>query len=269
MMQKPSAVAYIGSVGSDENGKTMERLVRDDGVVPYYHVDSSHATGSCACLTHDKERTFIVNLSAANSYPMNHLLSDPVQKMLDSASVYYATGFFLTVCPEALVHLGEKAAASNKTFMWKISAEFIVTSFWDPFQRVLPYCDILVGNEAEASAFGKKNGWAETDLDEVARKTAALPKVNGKRSRIVIFTQGDKDTIVCDDEGEIKHYPVQHVDSHLIVDTNGAGDTFVGGFLSRLVLGESIEKSVRAGHYCASKGIQVSGAVFQGVPDYP
>jgi len=125
----------------------------------------------------------------------------------------------------------------------------------------------LFGNETEAAAFGKKNGWAETDLDEVARKTAALPKVNGKRSRIVVFTQGAKQTIVCKD-GEVKHYLVPKIDPQLIVDTNGAGDSFVGGFLSRFVRGESIDECVRAGHYCASKVIQVSGAVYPGKPDF-
>jgi len=129
MMQQPSAVAYIGSIGCDENGKILERVVRDDGVIPFYHVDNSMPTGTCACLIHEKERCLIANLSAANCYKMTHLLSDPVQKLLDNASAYYGTGFFLTVCPDALVHIGEKASASDKPFLWNISAEFLVNFF--------------------------------------------------------------------------------------------------------------------------------------------
>lgn len=112
--QQPSAVAYIGSIGADENGKILERVVRDDGVVPFYHVDTSLPTGTCACLIHEKERCLIANLSAANCYQMSHLLSEPVQKLLDNAVAYYATGFFLTVCPDALVHIGEKASSTDK-----------------------------------------------------------------------------------------------------------------------------------------------------------
>jgi len=115
-LQQPSAVAYIGSIGADENGKILERVVRDDGVIPYYHVDTKMPTGTCACLIHEKERCLIANLSAANCYQLSHLLSEPVQKLLDNAQAYYGTGFFLTVCPDALVHIGEKAAASNKVF---------------------------------------------------------------------------------------------------------------------------------------------------------
>ena len=47
----------------------------------------------------------------------------------------------------------------TQTFAWNISAEFLVDFFWEPFQQVLPYADILFGNEAEAAAFARKNGW--------------------------------------------------------------------------------------------------------------
>jgi adenosine kinase len=48
----------------------------------------------------------------------------------------------------------------------------------------------------------------------------------------------------------------------LLVDTNGAGDAFVGGFLSQLVLEKSIAECVRAGHFAARTIIQRSGCTF-------
>ena len=45
-----------------------------------------------------------------------------------------------------------------------------------------------------------------------------------------------------------------------LVDTNGAGDAFVGGFLAKIVLGQSLEEAVKAGNYAASAVIQRSGA---------
>ena len=58
------------------------------------------------------------------------------------------------------------------------------------------------------------------------------------------------------------------IDNAKIVDTNGAGDCFVGGFLSRLKLGQDISECVRAGHYCAGVVIQRSGCTFPNHPDY-
>jgi len=45
----------------------------------------------------------------------------------------------------------------------------------------------------------------------------------------------------------------------LIVDTNGAGDAFAGGFLSKLVNGQNLDECVKAGHYCAALVIQTRG----------
>jgi adenosine kinase len=47
-----------------------------------------------------------------------------------------------------------------------------------------------------------------------------------------------------------------------------AGDAFVGGFLSQLVCGKSIEECVRAGNYAANIVIQRSGCTFPATPDF-
>ena len=44
-----------------------------------------------------------------------------------------------------------------------------------------------------------------------------------------------------------------------IKDTNGAGDAFVGGFLSQLALGSPEAMCVRIGHFAAGAIIQQSG----------
>ena len=56
MLQTPGATAYIGSIGKDNNGTTLEKAARSDGVEPHYHVDESQPTGTCAVLINEKER---------------------------------------------------------------------------------------------------------------------------------------------------------------------------------------------------------------------
>ncbi len=63
--------------------------------------------------------------------------------------------------------------------------------------------------------------------------------MNGKRARTVVITQGHEPTIVYH-EGKIHEYAVHLIDADHIVDTNGAGDAFVGGFYSQLVLGQPL-----------------------------
>uniref|UniRef100_A0A915K9U0 Adenosine kinase n=1 Tax=Romanomermis culicivorax TaxID=13658 RepID=A0A915K9U0_ROMCU len=68
-----------------------------------------------------------------------------------------------------------------------------------------------------------------------------MPKINNKRPRIVVITQGKSPVIVAEGSKLMK-FPVALIPDEKIVDTNGAGDAFVGGFLSRFVVdGSSIE----------------------------
>jgi len=58
--------------------------------------------------------------------------------------------------------------------------------------------------------------------------------------------------------------PANRVPDDEIVDLNGAGDSFCGGFLAGLVKNKSIEDCIRAGHYVASVTIRSSGTDFTG-----
>lgn len=62
--------------------------------------------------------------------------------------------------------------------------------------------------------------------------------------------------------------PVEKLPADKIVDTNGAGDAFVGGFLAQLVQEKSLETCVRCGIWAARQIIQRSGCTFDGTPDF-
>ena len=72
-------------------------------------------------------------------------------------------------------------------------------------------------------------------------------------------------TIVCHD-GQINRYKVSKVSK--VVDTTGAGDSFVGGYLSGLIRGEDEAECVAAGHYAASVVIQRVGATYPSICGY-
>jgi len=261
MLQTPNATGYIGCVGKDENGRRLREAAEKDGVQVYYLEDSSTPTGTCAVLISHKDRSLVANLAAANCYKKTHYDSPELQSVIGKAKFIYATGFFLTVSPETIVAMGQHAAEYNKTFIMNVSAPFIVDFFFDRFNSALPYVDILFGNEHEFGALGKKLNWGE-DLKEIALKTANLPKTT-KRPRIVVVTQGCNPVIVVEN-GQISEYPVPVVPKEEIVDANGAGDSFVGGFLAKLVQNKSIEECIAAGNYCAGVTIRGSGTVFKG-----
>jgi len=261
--------AFMGCVGGkpdDSFGQKLEECASADGVLVHYMKDSEATTGTCAVLVKDGERSLIANLAAANNFNESHLETDLAKEIIQSAQVYYVAGFFLTVSVESLLQVATHAANHNKIFSINLSAPFIVDFFGDQLAQALPYADYIFGNESEAEAFSKKHDLGD-DLKQVALKVAAMPKTNTKRDRVVVFTQGSKSTIVAT-KGTVVEYSVEALDKKLLVDTNGAGDAFVGGFLSQLALGKSMEQSVHAGHWAARYIIQVSGTTLGGGCDY-
>ena len=67
----------------------------------------------------------------------------------------------------------------------------------------------------------------------------------------------------------MKLFPVILLPKEKLVDTNGAGDAFVGGFLSQLVQEKPIEDCVKAGCYAANVVIQRSGCTYPEKPNFP
>ncbi|XP_073452867.1 adenosine kinase isoform X6 [Aquarana catesbeiana] len=120
---------------------------------------------------------------------------------------------------------------------------------------------------AEAATFAREQGFETEDIKEIARKAQALPKVNTKRPRVIVFTQGHEDTIMATVD-KVVAFPVIEIDQSKIVDTNGAGDAFVGGFLSQLVSDKPLEECIRAGHYSANVVIRRAGCTFPEKPDF-
>ena len=80
-------------------------------------------------------------------------------------------------------------------FILNLSAPFIPEFFKEPLDQLLPYVDILLGNESEAAAYAKSHDLGTQDVKEIAKAIALLPKKNEKRGRTVVFTQGTDPTI--------------------------------------------------------------------------
>ncbi|KAK1260419.1 Adenosine kinase 2 [Acorus gramineus] len=266
MLQIPGATSYMGCIGKDKFGEEMKKNSKLAGVNVHYYEDETAATGTCAVCVVSGERSLVANLSAANCYKSEHLKRPENWALVEKAKYYYIAGFFLTVSPESIQLVAEHAAANNKVFMMNLAAPFICEFFRDALEKVLPYMDFVFGNETEARTFSRVHGWETENVEEIALKISEWPKVSA-RKRITIITQG-ADPVVVAEDGKVKLFPVILLPKEKLVDTNGAGDAFVGGFLSQLVQEKSIDECVRAGCYAANVIIQRSGCTYPEKPDF-
>jgi len=261
MLQEPKLCAFMGCVGNDENGRTLRKVAETAGVDVRYYVDPETPTGVCSVLLTGKHRSMVTNLAAANKYSEEHLKQPENWVYVETAKFFYSTGYFVTVSPPTIMLVAKHAAEHNKIFAFNLAAPFVSQFFTAALMATAPYWDILFGNEDEAKTFAKVNNFGTEDIGEIALKIAALPKANTHRTRLVLITQGALPTVVAEN-GTLKEYPVLAIDSDDIVDTNGAGDAFVGGFLAALVRGKSTEQCIRSGQYAARVILQQPGCTL-------
>ena len=261
--------SFVGSLGNDEFGCILERALRRGGVQSVFEYHEDHPTGTCACLIVEKERSLVAHLGAALQLSLAHMQSKAVTAVIERGTYYYLEGFFMNLVssPHSLILLGEHAAANDKFFMLNLSAPYLCYIFKERLELILPYTDYLFGNNDDFSAYAASVGWEPpASQSDLLMKMVGLPKKNGRRGRTVVMTCGASATIVATPDGLVQQFRPFPVPVEEIVDTNGAGDAFVGGFLSQIVRGASLAECVRVGHLAAAHIIRHNGCTFDDAP---
>lgn len=258
----------MGCVGKDEEADLMKKSAEKEGAIINYMVDESTPTGCCAVCILGKERSLCTNLNAANNYKESHMQKPENWKLVAEAKIIYSAGFFITVSPPSIKLASEEAAKNKAIYCMNLSAPFIcqVPPFKAVLNETMPLVDFLFGNETEMRTWAEVEGWETEDLGFIATRLSLIP-TKKSRKRTVVITQGKDPTIVAIN-GIVKEYAVPPVPAEKIVDTNSAGDAFVGGFLAALSKGHDMEKCCAAGNYSAGIIIQHSGCTFPAKPEF-
>ena len=254
--------------------KTLLSANEAEGVQSAYQIQPSPArTGACAVILTGHHRSLCTTLRAAEMFTTSHLATPEVTTLLAGAKYFYIEGFFLTHGIESALELAKGASSKGRTVLLNLSAPFIPQFFKVQLEELLPHVDVLIGNESEAAAYAEAAGMGVSrlptsqppdiqaaPLEQVASSLAAFSKSNASRPRLVIITQGSSPTLVASScpsastsnlkptDSNPKTYAVPTLSDDQIVDTNGAGDMFAGGFLGALAMGKDLDECIEVGH---------------------
>ncbi|BGP38882.1 adenosine kinase [Rhodotorula kratochvilovae] len=263
-----NSTAYLGAVGADSLADQLRAANDKEGLQSAYQIVEDKPTGACAVVITGHDRSLCTTLGAAESFSPSHLEKPEIKDLIERAQSYYLGGFFLTHGLESALILAKQAAEQNKPFAMNLSAPFIPQFFKSQVDEMLPYVDVLIGNESEAEAYAASHAWDTKDIPAIAQKLAALPKKNEATPRVVVITQGASSTVAAATssslvDGGLQTFPVDVLAADKIVDTNGAGDAFAGGFLGARALGKSVAEAVEAGHKMGQMNVQMSGPSYK------
>ncbi|KAJ7597916.1 Ribokinase-like protein [Mycena floridula] len=262
----PNSVVYTGCVGDDALAEQLKAANKREGLDEVYQVLKGGKTGACAVVITGHHRSLVTDLQCAEKFDQAHLSSPQVAPLIEEAKVFYIEGYFLTHGTASALELSQKASTAGKVFVMNFSAPFIPQFFNEQVQKIIPHCDVIIANESEGEAWASANGIPNPkDLAAVAKAIAILPKSNPSRPRVVILTCGAESTVVVssDKPDDAKTYPVVALSNAEIIDTNGAGDAFAGGFLGAHVAGKTLDECIEAGHKLGRMCVQQVGPQYQ------
>merc|ERR1712241_610447 len=150
------------------------------------------------------------------------------------------------VSAEAIKQVSAEKARDGGIYCMNLSAPFLmqVPPFKAVFTETMPFVDFLFGNETEARTWAEVEGWETTDVQFIATRLSLIPSAKG-RKRTVVITQGSDPTVVCVN-GMCTLHPIIALPKEKLVDTNGAGDSYVGGFLAGVAKGLPVEACCKA-----------------------
>lgn len=268
-----SRVMFTGCIGKDDFGSLMSKKASEDGVITNYSVSDTEPTGTCAvCLTDGgKNRSLCAFLGASQKFNDQHL-KDNWEELVAKTDIIYISGFLIAVSPESFRLLGEHIANCDndrRRFCLNLSAPYVSAVFGKELEKVMKYVDILFGNDDEALAYAEFKNWQTEDIEEIVKKIALDEKTRKSVDRMVVITRGGEPIVLAqqvnEQEVDIKHFPCKPIPREQIVDTNGAGDSFAGGFLSQFVQGSPLAHCIKVGDYAAREIIKLSGIA---VPDF-
>lgn len=210
-------VKFIGRVGADGAGIGLRQGLQDA------HVDTTHLltdkhepTGRAIIFVEPSGQNRIVVASGANAA----VTMADVQPLLDEMK----PGDFLLSTFESPLETVQTAFAEARkrgitTVLNPAPARSRVSD------DLLQLTDIIIPNEGEATAL---TGIDTVDAASTAESANALLRRGVHK---VIITLAENGSYYADDAGDQFAIPAFHVKA---IDSTGAGDTFIGGFLSRM-----------------------------------
>jgi 2-dehydro-3-deoxygluconokinase len=254
------AVTWAGRVGGDSLGELVLRELRAEGIDVHGIVDPQAPTGLMIKerRTSEQLKVWYYRSGSAGSRLQSR---DVPEEKIRAARLLHITGITpaLSASAAAAVELAVSIAHNAGTLV-SLDLNYRA-ALWsrqeagELYRKLLPQVDLVFAGDEEAMiALGLDQSQPHPPLD-LARRLAAL----GPRHAIVKL--GPQGAVAVVDE-------VEHTQAAVpvnVVDTVGAGDAFVAGYIAELLAGETLEQRMRTAVRTGAFACQVPGD-WEGMP---
>lgn len=224
-LAKQGIDAYmLGSVGDDIFGEEMIKSLSSFGVkTEFINVISKQSSGTAMIVLENQDNRIITNAGANACHDI---------ALIESILCKYADqGDLLVLQLEIPLDIIEESLNIAK----KLGMKTVLNAapIKPLSEEVLSKTDLLIVNELEANSISL--------LDFKLHMNESISYLKKLGPKEILVTLG-KDGSYFADDNQIIHQPALIVNN--VEDTTGAGDTFIGCFLSRLLKGRDIKQAL-------------------------
>ena len=245
------SVGFSGKIGNDDKGKFLLEKINSNGLsTDGLKIDDNASTSSVICLIHENGgRNFLYEGGANNEF----FIGDLKLSILKNYDIVFVGGTFMLprFDGEGAAILFREAKKQGKITAMDVSYD--TTGQWMKIiGPCLEYLDYFLPSIGEAKEI--------TGFDDVESMALEFIRLGVKH---VVIKMG-KDGIYIKDDQLDMYLPPFDVE---VIDTTGAGDSFVSGFLTGIDHGLALKECADLGQASAAHCIQAIGSTT-GVVDF-
>ena len=254
-------VSMIGSIGDDAYTGKIIKALEDIGVNPIFEILKGDKTSRCGVGIYKKEKLFATQLRASKRLT-EKFINEHLEEIISYKSLFIE-GYMVSNKFDICKKLSEYFVKDNKLIILSLSATFIVKFHHEKIIELANDADIIAGNREEAMEFvGQKYDDIKIIFENM------FEKLKPNKNRFIVITDGEKGAYFGKynyKEKRLEHY-IRYFANKLkdeeIQDLNGAGDAFLGGFLSRYMKGDSVHDCIKIGIEAATIILKNVGCTF-------
>lgn len=260
---KTGGIKFFGSSGIDNYGEFIEKSLEEEGITFFNQKFENTRTSTCIVLIENLDRSFFSDLGSSEKITVNFF--EQHAEEIRNSKVFYADAYLIGKRFDCYKYVYETFAKEDILLAIGMASENIVRDFHDNLEIILPYLDIIFINNEEVSMFRANYNLQNLSIEQFMEfLSTKFDKFNKNKKRVIVNTRGTENTLIFVEDyikatKEFLYIPINKVNPDLIVDLNGAGDAFSGGFLAGILNGYDISKSAKFGNLLAADVIQLKG----------
>ena len=243
---------------SDEN---IINALKDNGVNSMLQIIKGDKTSRCGVGIYKKEKLFVTQIRASKRLSGEYI-EENLERIL-AHQILIIEGYLMKNKFDVCEKLCEYFSNRKKMIILTLSASFIPKYYNENLIKIANKSDIIAGSMEEAKELAGNEGKTP---DEIFANI--FKKLTPKDNRLLVITDGANGAFCAkyDYHNDKMEYIVQTFANTLkdeeIQDLNGAGDAFLGGFLSEFMKGYSICDCLKNGIEAASVILKNVGCTF-------